>query len=115
MLEYKGYHADIQYDADDEILVGTIFGINDSVNFHGTSVSEVTEMFHRSVDHYLEVCKKEGKNPDKEYKGSINIRLIPDLHKEAALYALLHHTSINQVINDAVAQYVSKNVRKTEG
>lgn len=108
MMEYKGYHADISYDTEDDMLVGSIFGINDSVNFHGSSVSEITEMFHRSVDHYLEICEKEGRSPDKEYKGSLNIRLVPDLHKKAALYAAMHHISINQVINEAVSQYIKE-------
>lgn len=27
MLEYKGYHATIEYDAEDDIFVGEVFGI----------------------------------------------------------------------------------------
>ena len=41
MMEYNGYHAQIEYDADDEIFVGKVYGITDSLNFHGTSVSEL--------------------------------------------------------------------------
>ena len=41
MLEYKGYHASIEYDAEDNIFVGEVFGITDSLNFHGTSVTEL--------------------------------------------------------------------------
>lgn len=66
MLEYKGYHADIKYDSEDDILIGSIFGINDSINFHGSSVPEITEIFHQSVDHYLDICERENKSPDKE-------------------------------------------------
>ena len=33
MLEYKGYHATIEFDADDDIFVGKVFGIADSLNF----------------------------------------------------------------------------------
>ena len=65
MLEYKGYHAEIAYDADDDILVGSIVGINDSINFHGSSIEEIAEIFHRSVDDYLEICNVEGRSPDK--------------------------------------------------
>ena len=46
MMEYNGYHAQIEYDADDEIFVGKVFGLADSLNFHGTSVSELEDMFH---------------------------------------------------------------------
>ena len=46
MLEYKGYHATIEFDAEDNIFVGKVFGITDSLNFHGTSVDELETSFH---------------------------------------------------------------------
>lgn len=57
ILEYKGYHASIEYDAEDNIFVGEVIGITDSLNFHGTSVDEVKEMFKQSIDNYLILCK----------------------------------------------------------
>ena len=62
-LEYKGYHASVEYDADDEIFVGEVFGIADSLNFHGTSVEELKRMFEQSIDNYRDFCEKTGKNP----------------------------------------------------
>ena len=67
MLEYKGYHATVEYDAEDDIFVGEVFGIADSLNFHGTSVEELKAMFRQSIDNYLELCKQIGKNPEKEF------------------------------------------------
>ena len=66
MLEYRGFHASVEYDAEDEIFVGEVFGISDSLNFHGTSVAELKEMFEQSIDNYLELCAKIGKTPDRE-------------------------------------------------
>ena len=34
MLEYKGDHASIEFDADDNIFVGEVFGITDSLNLY---------------------------------------------------------------------------------
>lgn len=82
MLEYKGYHASIEFDADDNIFIGEVFGITDSLNFHGTSVTELEEMFKQSIDNYLELCEKIGKNPDKEFKGTFNIRIPSEMHKK---------------------------------
>ena len=53
MMEYKGYHATVAYDADDGIFIGEVFGITDSLNFHGESVAELETMFHQSIDNYL--------------------------------------------------------------
>ena len=73
MMEYNGYHAQIEYDADDELFVGKVYGIADSLNFHGTSVAELEEMFHQSIDNYLLMCAETGKTPETEFKGSFNV------------------------------------------
>ncbi len=104
MLEYKGYHASIEYDAEDNIFVGEVFGITDSLNFHGTSVTELKEMFEQSVDNYLELCEKIGKNPDKEFKGTFNVRIPSEMHKKAALAAAKQKITLNQYVMRAIAQ-----------
>lgn len=104
MLEYKGYHASIEYDADDNIFVGEVFGITDSLNFHGTSVAELKEMFKQSVDNYLELCERIGKNPDKEFRGTFNVRIPPEMHKKAALAAAEQKITLNQYVIKAISQ-----------
>lgn len=101
-LTYKGYHAAIEYDADDGILVGTVFGIRDTLAFHGSSISEITETFHDCIDTYLAVCKEQGISPDKEFKGSLNVRITPDLHRKAALVANQEGITLNQLIQQAI-------------
>ena len=104
MLEYKGYHASIEYDAEDNIFVGEVFGISDSLNFHGKTVDELREMFQQSVDNYLALCEQIGKNPDKEFKGTFNVRITPELHKKAAFAAASEKISLNQYIMRAINQ-----------
>ena len=104
MLEYKGYHASVEYDAEDNIFVGEVFGITDSLNFHGSSVEELKEMFHQSIENYLSLCEKIGKNPDKEFKGTFNIRISPEMHKKAALEAARQKITLNQYITQAIKQ-----------
>ena len=43
LMEYKGYHAKIEFDQEDQIFVGQVIGINDSIGFHGGSVAELTD------------------------------------------------------------------------
>ncbi len=113
MLEYKGYHASIEYDAEDDIFVGEVFGITDSLNFHGTSVIELKEMFEQSIDNYLELCEKIGKNPDKEFKGTFNVRIPPEMHKKAALAAAEQKITLNQYVMRAINQsFEEKDIEK---
>ena len=98
MMAYKDYHAQIEFDAEDDIFVGKVFGISDSLNFHGTSVNELETMFHQSVDNYLQMCAETGKIPDKEFKGSFNVRITPELHRQIAVYAAQEGITLNQYV-----------------
>ena len=55
-LNFKGYLAKVEFDAEDRIFVGRIIGIRDVIGFHGESVAELEEAFHEAVDNYLAAC-----------------------------------------------------------
>lgn len=101
-ITYKGYHGTIEYSADDMLLIGSVIGVRDSLNYHGHSVEEITQSFHDSIDGYLEMCKALGRSPDKEYKGSFNVRVTPELHRKAAIEAQRIGISLNQYVQEAL-------------
>ena len=105
-MEYKGYHAKIEYSAEDETFVGRVIGITDVLLFDGGSVEELTDMFHQSVDDYLASCAEISKSPEKEYRGSFNVRLSPELHRRAAIAAEDRSLTLNQFMNEAVKSYL---------
>lgn len=107
ILEYKGYHAKIEFDSEDLVLRGKIEGIKDLVNFESTDISNVEEEFHAAVDDYLEFCKEVGKEPDKEYRGTFNIRISPDLHKRLAIVAMQNGDTLNATVEKAIVEYVT--------
>lgn len=107
MMDYKGYHATVEYDNEDKIFIGKVFGIADSLNFHGTSVDELEAMFHQSIDNYLQMCKEAGKSPNKEFKGSFNVRLTPELHQRISLKAMQAGISLNQYVTSALEKSLS--------
>ena len=108
LMEYKGYHAKIEYSAEDNALVGRIVGINDYIIFDGKNINELTKMFHQSIDEYLADCKASGKEPDKEYKGSFNVRLGTERHKQAMLMAEAEGITLNQLVCQAVESYCAE-------
>lgn len=112
ILEYKGYHAKIEFSSDDNLLIGSVIGINDSLNFHGTTVAELKEQFKICIDDYLEMCEFFGKDPEKEYKGSFNIRIPSEMHKKLDLIAVSQDTSINNLVIQAIDGFL-KNDYKT--
>lgn len=113
ILEYKGYYAKVEYSSEDKVLFGKIEGINDLVNFESESTEGIEKEFRNAVDDYLEFCKEVGKEPDKVYKGTFNVRISPELHKKAALVALKNGDSLNRTIEKALEEY-TKNTTRTE-
>ena len=101
-MEYKGYRAAVEFDAEDNIFIGKIFGIKDMVSFEGTSVKELERGFKEAVDDYVEHCKKVGKQPDKEFNGRVLVRMQPDQHRWLAAEAETKHKSINDIILNRV-------------
>ena len=106
MMEYKGYYAHIEYSDEDNCFFGTIAGIADVVSFEGNSTEELKEAFIDAVEDYLDICERQGKEPQKAYKGSFNVRINPELHKRAVLTATADGISLNQLVEKAVEDYV---------
>lgn len=107
LMEYKGYHAKIEFSAEDGTFVGRILGINDVIAFDGNTVSELEAMFHESVDDYLEMCAEFGREPDKEYKGTFNVRIAPELHRRAFIESEARNVSLNQFIQQSIENELS--------
>ena len=107
-LEYKGYFGSIEFSNEDDCFYGKILGINDLVTFEGSSVEEIRAAFREAVDDYLLMCERVGKEPEKTYKGSFNVRIDPELHKKASILAQTRHISLNQFIELSIAEKVDQ-------
>lgn len=108
ILTYKGYHTKIEFDSEQFVLRGKIEGINDLVNFECTDIQSIEKEFHDAVNDYLEFCKEVGKEPDKEYKGTFNVRISPELHKKLAVKAMKNGDTLNASVEKAIHKYVSE-------
>lgn len=102
ILKYKDYRATINYSAEDNVLFGKIEGINALVTFEAENVSELQSAFEEAVDDYLIYCEDHGIKPEKEYKGTFNVRISPELHKQISVEAENEHISLNKYIENAL-------------
>jgi len=59
-----------------------------------------------AVDEYLNVCIELGKEPEKSYKGTFNVRIDPALHRQLVVYSSSHGKSLNAVVAEAISNYV---------
>ncbi len=101
-MEYKGYVGSVEFSEADGIFYGKVMGIRALISYEGTTARELIDDFHSAVEDYLELCKNEGKEPEKAYKGSFNVRISPELHKQAVIFAAAHGISLNSVVESAL-------------
>ena len=106
-IEYKGYIGSVEFSEEDGVFHGKVQGIRALISYEGTTAQELVNDFHTAVDDYLELCKEEDIEPEKAYKGSFNVRISPDLHKKAVVYAYSQQTSLNRVMEDALYNYIT--------
>ena len=103
-MTYYGYMASLEFDPDDNILVGRVLGIDDLISFHGDSVAEFTKAFHEAIDDYLSACEKLGQVPEKPASGRLMLRVNPVVH--AAVLKAAAHTgqSLNRWAEQVLRQ-----------
>ncbi|MDP4537745.1 type II toxin-antitoxin system HicB family antitoxin [Alkalimonas collagenimarina] len=101
-LSYKGYLASIDFSIEDQCLIGRVEHIKDSIIFGAETLTELIDSFHSSIDDYLATCIQLDKQPDKPFKGSFNIRVSPQLHKDAAYAATTCGETLNQYVSKAI-------------
>jgi predicted HicB family RNase H-like nuclease len=103
-MTYQGYVASIVFDPRDEIFVGKVLGVCDSITFHGSTVAELTFDFHQAIDHYLADCKASHRPPEKPASGKMMLRVPPEVHTAATIAAKAAGKSLNQWASDALGQ-----------
>ncbi|MCB0646289.1 MAG: type II toxin-antitoxin system HicB family antitoxin [Saprospiraceae bacterium] len=101
-LEYKGYTGSIEYSKEDKLFFGKVLGMKSLISYEGATGPELENDFTASIDDYLQECKALEIKPEKPFKGSFNVRLSAELHKEAALKAQELNTSLNSFVSDSI-------------
>ena len=103
-IQYKGYVGSVEFSEEDGIFYGKVMGIRSLISYEGENAHDLIEDFHEAVDDYLEECKSDGKKPEVAFKGSFNIRISPELHKQIYIYAAAHQISINHYIEETLEE-----------
>lgn len=105
-FEYKGYIGSIEFSEEDTLFFGKVLGIRSLISYEGKNADELISDFHSAVDDYLAVCEAEGREPEKAYKGSFNIRISPELHKQLVVCATSRQMSLNSFVENALRKSV---------
>ena len=101
-MNYRGYTATVEFDADDRVFHGRVNDISDVVTFEGSSVDELEAAFHNSVDQYVAFCEEQGRAPQRPYSGRFLVRVPAELHRRIAEAAARSGESMNAWVQHAL-------------
>ena len=106
-MEYKGYLGSVEFSPEDTLFFGKVLGIRALISYEGENARDLVEDFHGAVDDYLALCEAEGREPEKAYKGSFNVRISPELHKQAVMTAMSRQMSLNSFVENSIQRAVA--------
>lgn len=107
VMTVEGYHAKIEYDEELDLFRGEILGLNGGADFYGKNPKELRTEFKKSLQVFLDVCKKKGLEPRRNFSGKFNLRISPELHERLAIEAQAQGKSINTLAQEALQERVA--------
>lgn len=112
LLFYKNYNGTVEYSREDSCLFGKVIGIKSLLSYEGESVRELEQDFQNVIDEYLLDCEERNVKPEQPYKGTFNIRISPELHRNIAIYAIEHGKSLNAAVEEAIGNMIQVSLEK---
>jgi predicted HicB family RNase H-like nuclease len=106
LMSYRNYNGTVEYSKEDKCLFGKVVGIKSLLMYEGNSVSELEEDFQSVIDDYIADCENRGVQPEQPYKGTFNVRITPELHRNIAIYAMEHGKTLNAAVEEAICRMV---------
>lgn len=106
-IEYRGYIGSVEFSEEDGLFFGKVMGIRSLISYEGENAADLISDFHGAIDDYLAICEAEGKEPEKAYKGSFNIRISPELHRQLVVCATSRQMSLNSFVENALLKSVT--------
>lgn len=106
MMFYKDYYGSVHFDDEELLFHGKVAFIRALVSYEATTAKGLRKAFEEAVNDYLSTCKAQAIEPEHPFKGSLNVRLGPELHRLVAIAAAHSETSVNRFITDALHKVV---------
>ena len=100
MLNYKGYIGHVEFDDEAEMFAGEVINTKDVITFQSDSAHDLKKAFIDSIEDYLAFCAERNENPEKPFSGKFNLRIPPELHREAYIVAKQEGKSLNSWVCD---------------
>jgi len=105
-MEYKGYVGSVEFSEEDLLFFGKVLGVRALISYEGNTAADLVNDFHSAVEDYLALCEETNVQPEKAYKGSFNVRISPELHKQAVIAAMAQNMTLNSFVEGSIERAV---------
>jgi predicted HicB family RNase H-like nuclease len=109
-LHYKEFQGSVEFE--DSVLVIRILHIDDLVTTEVDSASRAQVAFEELIDDYLVTCAELGKEPCRPFRGSFNVRVTPELHRQVSMAAAEAGESMNSWVSQALEARIETQTSK---
>ena len=113
-LTYKGFQGTAEIDLNEQICRGKILFIDNLMTYESISPIGLEKAFQETVEEYLRHCAMLNKEPLPTLKGMVKVHVPPSLYKTLVLQSLNEDSSLNEVILNALEEYVSTSTKRSE-
>lgn len=110
ILKYKDYEGTAELDMDRGMCRGKLLFIDDLVTYEAATPGDLRHQFEAAVDDYLATCAEVGKEPQRPFRGVFNVRVPRQLHRAAALRAVVDGVTLNEVVVRALDCFLNTRV-----
>ena len=107
LFQHNGYYGSVDVSTEDECLYGKIEFIKALVSYEGENMKELKKSFIEAVDDYISTCKERGYEEEKTCKGSFNVRIGSELHRNALIYAKKKGINLNEFVRRSIEKSLS--------
>lgn len=104
ILRHEGYIAEVTYEDGDELMHGSTINTHAVLHFSGRDIGEMRQAFTDTIADYRDWCKERGIEPEKQYSGTLSLRISPELLRRVVENAAKTGESINQFIAERLEE-----------
>ncbi len=104
--------GEIEFDSEAKVFYGNVVNPRDTITFQSDNAKLLEKEFCKSVDSYLEFCRKIGESPEKPYSGKFVLRLSPQKHSVVALAAQIAKKSLNAWASYLLVENAEKELKQ---
>ena len=110
----EGCCGSVHFDEEELVFHGKVEFIRPLVSYEATNAKGLKKALNEAANDCLGTCEREGLQPEKPFKGNLNIRLEEELHRRLAIADSQLNTSLNGSIKQSLERTIDQDLQDSD-